>query len=75
VINPDECIDCAVCVPECPVNAIVPDNDTDIPNLVHWLEVNSTLSKVWPTITKRKDPLATAEEFKDIKDKQHLLEK
>jgi ferredoxin len=57
------------------VNAIVPDNDTDIPNLVHWLEVNSTLSKVWPTITKRKDPLATAEEFKDIKDKQHLLEK
>jgi ferredoxin len=57
------------------VNAIVPDNDTDIPNLVHWLEVNSTLSKVCPTITKRKDPLATAEEFKDIKDKQHLLEK
>lgn len=75
VINPDECIDCAVCVPECPVNAIVPDNDTETPNLVHWLEVNSTLSKTWPNISKRKDPLSSAEEFKDIKDKQHLLEK
>ena len=75
VINPDECIDCAVCVPECPVNAIVSDNDADTPNLDHWLEVTSTLSRTWPTITKRKDPLVTAEEFKDIKDKQHLLEK
>ena len=57
------------------MNAIVSDNDADTPNLDHWLEVNSTLSRTWPTITKRKDPLVTAEEFKDIKDKQHLLEK
>ena len=74
VINPDECIDCAVCVPECPVNAIVPDNDTTTPNLQYWLELNNTLSRKWPNISNRKDPLPTAEEFKDIKDKQHLLE-
>lgn len=74
VINPDECIDCAVCVPECPVNAIVPDNDTSIPNLDHWLDLNNTLSRKWINITKCKDPLPTAEEFKDIVDKQHLLE-
>lgn len=74
VINPDECIDCAVCVPECPVNAIVPDSDTTTPNLEHWLELNNTLSRKWTSITKRKDPLPTAEEFKDIADKQHLLE-
>ena len=74
VINPDECIDCAVCVPECPVNAIVPDSDTSIPNLTHWLDLNNTLSRKWINITKRKDPLSTAEEFKDVVDKQHLLE-
>ena len=74
VINPDECIDCAVCVPECPVNAIVPDNDTTAPNLEYWADLNNTLSRKWTNITKRKDPLPTAEEFKDIKDKQHLLE-
>ena len=74
-INPDECIDCAVCVPECPVNAIVPDNDTATPNLEYWLDLNNTLSRQWTSITKRKDPLPTAEEFKDIQDKQHLLEK
>ena len=74
VINPDECIDCAVCVPECPVNAIVPDNDTTTPNLEYWADLNNTLSRKWTNITKRKDPLPTAEEFKDIKDKQHLLE-
>ena len=65
VINPDECIDCAVCVPECPVNAIVPDNDTTTPNLEYWADLNNTLSRKWTSITKRKDPLPTAEEFKE----------
>jgi ferredoxin len=72
-INPDECIDCAVCVPECPVNAIVPDNDTATPDLQYWIDVNAKLSSNWAVITKRKDPMADAEEFKSVVDKKHLL--
>lgn len=74
-INPDECIDCAVCVPECPVNAIVPDNDITTPDLTYWLEVNKDLSKKWTNISKKKAPLPEAEEYRNIKDKKHLLEK
>ena len=46
VIHPDECIDCGVCVPECPVDAIKPDTE---PGLEKWLSVNAEFSKVWPT--------------------------
>lgn len=75
VINPDECIDCGVCIPECPVDAIVADVD-----ITHeqqpFLEINKRLSMggLWPVITRRKDPLPTAEEFKDVKDKLRFLE-
>jgi ferredoxin len=75
VINPEECIDCAVCVPECPVNAIVADTDTSIENLDYWIELNATLTKTYTSITRKKDRLPQADEFKDIKDKKHLLEK
>ena len=75
VINPDECIDCAVCVPECPVEAIVADTDANHDDLDYWLELNKSLSKTYTNITKRKDPLPDAENFKNIKDKKHLLEK
>lgn len=74
-INPDECIDCAVCVPECPVNAIVADNDTAATDLDYWLDLNRELSQQWKNIQKSKQPLPEAEEFKEIKDKKHLLEK
>lgn len=74
-INPNECIDCAVCVPECPVNAIVSEADVAVEDLSYWMELNSTLSKQWPNISSRKQPLPEAEEFKNIKDKKHLLEK
>lgn len=74
VINPDECIDCAVCVPECPVNAIVADSDSETENLTYWLELNQMLSKTYTSITKKKDALPEADQFKDIKDKKHLLE-
>ena len=72
VIDPDECIDCAVCIPECPVEAIKPEEDVPADQL-HFVELNAELAKVWPSITRTKEPLADADEWKDVKDKlQHL---
>ncbi len=73
VINPDECIDCGVCIPECPVDAIVTDNDVNT-NIVFWTEINTRLSKKWPVITKKKPALPDAEEWKDKPNKINLLE-
>ena len=72
-INPDECIDCAVCVSECPVEAILPDNDTTI-DIVFWTDTNRRLSKKWPNITKKKDPLPDHVEWNGKPDKIKLLE-
>ncbi|MCK5284679.1 MAG: ferredoxin family protein [Alphaproteobacteria bacterium] len=66
VINPDECIDCGVCEPECPINAILPDTD---PGADKWLEFNKKYSEKWPNITAQKAPMPGAEEMKDIEDK------
>jgi ferredoxin len=54
VINPDECIDCGVCEPECPIDAIEPDTN---PDADRWVEFNKKYSQVWPSITEQKDPL------------------
>ncbi len=62
VIHPDECIDCGVCEPECPVEAIVPDSD---PKADAFMELNRKYSESWPNITRQKPPLPEAEEFKD----------
>jgi ferredoxin len=72
-INPDECIDCGVCIPECPVDAIVADNDINT-NTPLWLEINTRLSNIWPVITKKKPALPEAEEWKDKPNKLDLLE-
>lgn len=72
-INPDECIDCGVCIPECPVNAIVEENDLSEPDRTYWFDINQRLSRKWPNITKRKDALPDAEAWKDIKDKRSSL--
>lgn len=72
-INPDECIDCGVCVPECPVGAIVPDNDTNV-DVEYWLEVNRRTSKKWPVITVKKEPLPDHELWNGKPDKRKLLE-
>src|SRR5262245_45398691 len=48
VIHPDECIDCGVCEPECPVDAIKPDTE---PGLEKWLEINAQYARVWQNIT------------------------
>lgn len=75
VINPDECIDCGVCIPECPVDAITTDNDKNNPDLDYWLKINEELSHKWPVITKRKEALPDAAEWKDKPNKKDLLEK
>lgn len=64
-INPDECIDCGVCEPECPAEAIESESEDN----VKWLEINREFSEKWPNITTKKDPLPEAEEFKDQPDK------
>ena len=72
VIDPDECIDCAVCVPECPVNAIYAEDDLPAEQNA-FVALNAELAKQWPTITDTKGPLPEAEEFKDMKGKlKHL---
>ena len=53
VIKPDECIDCGVCEPECPVDAIIADTESGSEK---WLEVNTKYSEIWPNITEKKDP-------------------
>ena len=72
-INPDECIDCGVCVPECPVDAIVPDNDVNT-DTVFWLDVNTRLSSKWPVITQKKDSLPDADQWNGVPNKIDLLE-
>ena len=61
VINPDECIDCGVCEPECPVDAIKPDTEDDPDG--KWLKVNTDFAKVWPNITLKGEPPADADDF------------
>ena len=58
VINPDECIDCGVCEPECPPKAIVPDTEK---GMEQWLEVNRTYSAEWPNITRKGEAPADAD--------------
>jgi ferredoxin len=72
-INPDECIDCGVCVPECPVDAIVADNNKDI-DIVMWHDLNKRLSMKWPNISKKKEPLPDHAEWNGRPGKLDLLE-
>ena len=109
VIDPDECIDCAVCIPECPADAIFAEEDTpadqlhfiklnadlafakgwtsipecpvnailpeeDVPgNQQKFIQINADLAKNWPSITKRKEALPEADEWKDKTDKLDQL--
>lgn len=73
VIDPDECIDCHLCVPECPVDAIFSEEDIPL-DQHHFTKLNADLSKKWPMINKKKPPLPDAEEWKNKKNKLSLLE-
>ncbi len=74
VINPDECIDCDVCVPECPVEAIYADDE--LPDgQEKFIELNVELSQIWPVITEISDVPEDADDWKDKKDKIQYLER
>ncbi|MFA7097444.1 MAG: ferredoxin FdxA [Gammaproteobacteria bacterium] len=74
VIDPDECIDCTLCEPECPVQAIY--SEDDVPEgQEHFIALNAELAKQWPVINRKKEPLPDAEEWKDVKDKLKYLER
>ena len=73
VIDPDECIDCAVCIPECPVEAIKAEEDVPA-DMQHLIELNAEKSRSWPSITRTKGPLPDADQWKDEKDKLKYLE-
>jgi ferredoxin len=74
-IDPDECIDCAVCIPECPVNAIYAEEDVPADQM-HMIKLNVELARSgWLSITKRKTPMADADDWKDKTDKLSELQR
>ena len=74
VIDPDECIDCTLCVAECPAEAIFAEDDLP-EDQHHFTALNAELSKLWSVIVEKKDPPVDAEEWQGVKDKLHLLER
>ena len=74
VIDPEECIDCTLCEPECPVDAIVSEDDLDDAQK-SFLQLNEELSLKWPVITIKKEPPSDADEWSKKKDKLSLLER
>jgi len=73
VIDPEECIDCTLCIPECPVEAIVPEEDLT-PEQQEYLVLNASLAKAWPRIVESKPSLPDAEAWAEVRPKRHLLE-
>jgi len=74
VIDPDECIDCSLCEPECPAKAIY--SEDEVPeNQKQFIELNRELAKLWPVITEVKKPADDAEDWKDKADKLDYLER
>jgi ferredoxin len=74
VIDPDECIDCAVCVPECPVNAIYAEEDVPSDQR-DFIADNATLARRWPLIARIKPAPADADQWAEVKDKRDLLDR
>lgn len=74
VIDPDECIDCTLCVAECPVEAIYAEDD--VPDeQVDFIALNAELSKEWQPIIEKKDPLPDADEWAGVTEKRDQLQR
>ena len=74
VIDPAECIDCTLCEPECPINAIYAEDDLP-EGQEQFLELNAELSQQWPVITELKPAPSDADDWKDKPDKLQYLER
>ncbi len=74
VIDPDECIDCTLCEPECPIEAIKSEDDL-AEGEEKFLELNAELSREWPVINEAKEPLEGADDWKDKEGKLDQLER
>lgn len=74
VIDPDECIDCALCEPECPAEAIFEEDDVP-PDQKHFIELNAELAQSWDNIVEKKEAMPDAEKWDGVKDKLQYLEK
>ncbi|MRH77259.1 DUF3470 domain-containing protein [Spiribacter sp. C176] len=73
VIDPAVCIDCAVCVPECPVEAIYPEDELPA-DQEEFIEINARLAQQWPVITRHEPPPNDADEWAQIKNKREWLD-
>ena len=74
VINPDECIDCDLCVPECPIDAIYAEDDLP-EDQAEFLELNAELSEIWPNISDQKDPMPDHKKWEGVAGKREFLER
>ncbi len=74
VIDPDECIDCTLCVPECPAEAIFAEDDVPDDQRA-FIALNAELAKTWPTIVERKDALPDADDWNNTPNKRQYLER
>lgn len=74
VINPDECIDCALCEPECPIEAIVSEDDLS-DEQQQFLEINQELSEKWPNITSQKEHVDDAKQWEGVEGKLQYLQR
>ncbi|MHC5224942.1 ferredoxin FdxA [Ignatzschineria sp. LJL83] len=74
VIDPDECIDCTLCEPECPAGAILADDDLREDQMI-FLDLNAELSRKWPVITEQKEPLPEAAKWDGVENKLPHLER
>ena len=74
VIDPEECIDCTLCVPACPEKAIFADVQLK-PQQQHYLQLNAELAEIWPVIDEKGETPANAAEWKGKPDKLQYLER
>ena len=73
-INPDECIDCGLCEPECPVDAIFAEDEIPA-GQENFIELNQELAEIWPNISEQKEPLEDADKWNGVPEKIKFLER
>lgn len=73
VINPEGCIDCGVCIPECPASAIYEEGNLPA-GQEEFLEINARMAKLWPVINTAKEPMDGAEQWADVLPKKQYLD-